>query len=176
MSGQEQVTSKSQAKREALALQALGERLAALSPEQLDRIEMPDILRDALRESRRIVKREARRRQLQYVGTLMRRIDPQPLQEALDNLARGHQEGVRLFHQAERWRDALVAGDDDALTQILRRFPHADRQQLRARIRRARAEQRENRPPRAARELFQVLEELLQGEQAAGNAAEEPRG
>lgn len=164
MSEGDQEKSKSQAKREAEALQALGERLAALSSEQLERIEMPEILRDALGKTRGIPQRGARRRHLQYIGTLMRRIDPQPLQEALDNLARGHQEGVRLFHQAEHWRDALLAGNDDVLTEILGRFPQADHQHLREQVRRARSERRADRPPRAARELFRTLEDLLQGE------------
>lgn len=174
MHEEKQEKSKSQAKREAVALQALGERLSALSAEQLQRIEMPETLRDALLQTHSVTKREARRRHLQYIGTLMRRVDPAPLQAALENIARGHQEGVRLFHQAERWRDALVAGDEGLLTEILGRFPHADHQHLRELLRRARRERLENRTPRAARELFRVIEELLQQEPSAASEAQGP--
>lgn len=156
--------SKSQAKREATALQTLGEQLCALPPEQLARIEMPETLREALLAARGISKREARRRQLQYIGTLMRRVDPLPLQQALDDIAQGHQHGVRLFHQAERWRDALLAGDDALLGEILERYPQADHQHLRQLVRRARQDLRAARAPRAARELFRALEALLHSE------------
>lgn len=157
--------SRSQAKREATALQALGERLCELPSEQLARIEMPETLREALLAARGITKREARRRHLQYIGTLMRRVDPLPLQQALEDIARGHQQGVRLFHQAERWRDALLGGDEAVLGQILGRYPQADHQRLRQLVRRARQDLAAGRPPRAARELFRALEALLQAEQ-----------
>jgi ribosome-associated protein len=152
--------SKSQRKRDVTALQKLGEALAELPAEQLARFDLPESLRDALRDVRTIRAHEARRRQLQYIGRLMRNVDAEPIQRALDDLRAPSRATVALMHQCERLRDALLA-DDDELTSLLEMLPTADPQPLRAMIRAARREQSTGQPPRQARLLYRWLHEQL---------------
>lgn len=154
--------SKTRRKAEMHELQALGEALAALPAARLQAIELPDELRDAFAELRRIRAHEGRRRQLQYVGRLMRDVDALPLREAL---ARERLPGARAtlaLHRAEQWRDALLA-DDDALARLVAEHPHADAVALRRAVRAARAEPvaADGRHGRNYRELFRLLKEVL---------------
>jgi ribosome-associated protein len=150
--------SKSQRKREMTALQALGESLLGLPPAALARIDLPEPLREALAEVARMGSHEARRRQLQYIGRLMRQIDPGPLRSAIDDATGESKQSVALMHRCERMRDALLA-DDAALAALLAELPGVDTQHVRATIRAARREQREGRPPKHARELYRWLHE-----------------
>ena len=152
--------SKTQVKQRMHEMQALGERLAVLSPEVLDGMDLPDHLRAALDEVRRVPAlasaRGARRRHLQYIGRLMRDVDPGPIREKLAALeGRSGKEAARL-HDLERWRERLIE-DDAALEAYLRERAGADVQHLRALIRNARAERASGRPPKAYRELFRLL-------------------
>jgi ribosome-associated protein len=149
--------SKTQVKKEMLALQALGERLAELSSDRIKKIEVPVELRDALLMCKTIGKGEARRRQLQYIGALMREADTEPIEKALDALDRGDRQGELRFKELERWRDALIDGNDDLMGEILGRFPGADRQTLRQLVLNARKEREGQRPPKASRALFRFL-------------------
>jgi ribosome-associated protein len=152
--------SKSRKKREAEALQDLGARLVALPEAQFRRMTLPEALRQAVAECRRITQNGALRRQKQYIGKLMRGIDPAPIQAQLDAFSGASaQESARL-HQAERWRDRLIA-DDGALTDFLNAHPGADATRFRQLIRAARDEAAKAKPPRAFRELFRVVRELL---------------
>lgn len=151
--------SKSQVKREMDALQGLGERLVELNKERLAKIAMPDELRDAVRDAQRFTKHEARRRQLQYIGRLMRSVDPAPIQAALDEF-----DGVSALanarqHALERLRERLLE-DEQVLGEIAQRHAAADLQRLRQLRRNALKERAEDKPPRAFRELFRVLREL----------------
>jgi ribosome-associated protein len=140
-------------------LQDLGERLARLSPERLAKVDLPETLRQAIEEGQRITKHEARRRQMQYIGRLMRDVDPAPLRETLAALeGKSHAETARL-HRVERLRDRLLA-DEAVLTEIGRDHPGADLQRLRQLRRNALNEQEQGRPPRAFRELFRELRDL----------------
>lgn len=150
--------SKSQRKREMTALQALGESLLHLSPAELARIDLPEPLREAIAEMRRIGSHEARRRQLQFIGKLMRQVDPEPLRAAIDDATGESAGAVALMHRCERMRDALLA-DDSALAKVVADVSHADVQQLRALIRAARREHSDGRPPRHARQLYRWLHE-----------------
>jgi ribosome-associated protein len=152
--------SKSQRKREMDALQALGVQLLRLNAGQLARLDLPDALRDALAEANRITSHEGRRRQLQYIGRLMRTIDPTPLRQALADATGASRAAVALMHRCERLRDRLLA-DDAALTEFIAAHPHVDAQQLRATIRAARRERAQGQPPRHARELYRWLHETL---------------
>jgi ribosome-associated protein len=153
--------SKSQMKREMHALQALGEELVKLPNDQFDKMELPDDLRNAILEARRIHQRGAHKRQLQYIGRLMRDIDAEPIQEQLDTL-RGHsQRAAQQLHHIERWRDRLLHEGDAALEELLQQYPDADRQNLRQLQRNAHKETLANKPPRAARALFRYLRELF---------------
>lgn len=155
--------SKSQRKREMTALQKLGEKLLDLSAAELARIDLPDALREAVAEAARIGSHEGRRRQLQYIGRLMRQVDPEPLRAAIEDATGASKQAVALMHRCERLRDALLA-DDAALTEVLAELPQADAQQLRATIRAARREHVEGRAPKHARQLYRWLhEQFTQG-------------
>jgi ribosome-associated protein len=155
--------SKTRRKQEMTALQQLGEELLRLSPAQLARIDLPDALRDALREAQRITAHEGRRRQMQYIGRLMRQVDPEPIRRGLDDATGASRAAVALMHRCERLRDELLE-DDGALTDFLHTHPHADVQHLRALIRAARRELASGTAPRHARELYRWLHEMLQQE------------
>jgi ribosome-associated protein len=159
--------SKSQLKREAHDLQHLGEELAALSDAVLETLPMDDGLRGALQELRRTRSHEGRRRQLQYVGKLMRQGDPEPLREAVARAKLGGARDSLRLHTAERWREDLVA-DDDAVTRWADEVPDSDLQRLRNLVRNARIERKPDGPPgqaprqsRAWRELFQFIQHHL---------------
>jgi ribosome-associated protein len=153
--------SKSQLKRDMIALQKLGVALVELGPDQLKRIELSEDLREAIVTARRITAHEGRRRQLQYVGRLMRGVDPEPIRRALEDLTGGSRKTVELMHRCERWRDRLI-DDDAALTEWLAAHPGADAQPLRALIRAARRERGSDAPPKHARELYRWLHEALE--------------
>ena len=151
--------SKSQLKRDMDALQALGARLIELGKERLAKIDMPDELREAVRDAQRFTKHEARRRQLQYIGRLMRNVDPVPIQAAIDELDGISAAANARMHALERLRERFLA-DEGVLDEIARRTTTADFQQLRQLRRNALKERAENKPPRAFRELYRVLREL----------------
>lgn len=159
--------SKTQLKQKSHDLQTLGEEVSRLSDERLERLELPDALRDAILELRRTRSHEGRRRQLQYVGKLMRGADEDRLREAVAESQIGSARETLQLHEAERWRDELVA-DDDALTRFAAQHPDADLQQLRALIRQARKDTPTEGPPgaaprhgRAYREIFKTVKAAL---------------
>ena len=155
--------SKTQLKQQSHELQKLGQALSELSDERLSRLELPERLRDAITEFRRTRSHEGRRRQLQYVGKLMRDVDAGPLREAVAEARLGSARDTLLLHEAERWRDALLA-DDDAMTRWLQAHADCDAQRLRSLVRAARREVAlppEQRNPRSHRELFQFIRPLL---------------
>lgn len=155
---QDEFISKTKRKGEMHALQALGAELVGLPPSQLDSLDLPERLAMAVREARRIDAHEARRRQLQYIGKLMRSVDPEPIRSALAEL-QGHAAAARARHRRiEQWRDRLL-GDDHALTEFAREHPTADLQALRTLIRNARREIAAQGEPHAQRALFRALRE-----------------
>lgn len=155
--------SKSQLKREASALQALGERLVELTPAQLARIPLPAELQHAVAEARRIRQRGGRRRQLQFIGKLMRQVDAAPIQEAVQALDERGRRAAAEHRQAEQWRDRLLTDGDAALAEFLETCPTADRQQLRQAVRAAQRDREAGASPRAARVLFRLVREALEG-------------
>ncbi len=153
--------SKSQLKRDAHDLFDLGAALTALPAHQLAAVPLADELRDAVDAARAITAHGARKRQLKYIGKLLRHEDPAPIRAALDAFAGRHALGVAHHHLCERWRDRLIAEGDDALGALLREYPAADRQHLRQLVRHAQAEAAGDKPPRSSRELFRHLRELI---------------
>jgi ribosome-associated protein len=151
--------SKSQRKRDMDELKKLGMELLEFSDDALRQL-LPEALLEAMRTAKRITSNNARKRQLQYIGKLLKDIDPAPLREAVD--ARNHQHAThtRGFHQMEVLRDKLIMEGDSALPGVLALFPRTDRQHLRKLIRQARKEQETGQPPRASRLLFRYLREL----------------
>ena len=151
--------SKSQLKREMTALQDIGTELAELSRERLARIEMPERLREAILDVQRITKHEARRRQMQFIGKLMRDVDPAPLREALDEVRGISAAANARQHRLERLRTQLME-DEAAFAELARDYPAADIQQLRQLRSNALKEAQQGKPPRAYRELFRELRAL----------------
>jgi ribosome-associated protein len=147
-------------------LQALGEALAALPAERLEKIELPGELRAAIDLYRSMSRRDdARRRQMQYIGRLMRQTEEAPIRAALSG-ARGDSaaETARL-HRIERLRAALME-DEAALPEILGRHPGVDPARLRSLRRAAQKEKEEGRPPRSYREIFRILKEAERTKEA----------
>lgn len=153
--------SKTQRKKASHELQDLGEALVALPPDRVDTLPLPESLADAVREYRRTRSHEGRRRQMQYIGRLMRGTDTAPIRQAVLDMQLGRAKDSLALHQAERWRAELIASDD-ALTGFLHEHPQADAQQLRSLVRNARkdaAAEPEQRSGRAYRELFQFIKQ-----------------
>jgi ribosome-associated protein len=177
--------SRTDLKRESTELQKLGEELLTLRPDLLERLALPDKLVDALAEAKRITNFEGKRRQMQFVGKLMRLLDPEireAAREALVEQNKGSARETQSLHLAEKWREELVR-DDDAFERWLLQFPKTDTQQLRALIRQARkdnppdkvavSEGKAPRHSRAWREIFQLVREQLSDEADAGDEAGE---
>lgn len=160
----EEWVSKSQRKRECHALQDLGTELVKLSQADLEKIPLDDELQQAILEARRIKQRGALKRQLQFIGKLIRQRDGDALREAYERVMHPYQEDIKHFHQLERWRERLLEDGDAALEELLQEQPNADRQHIRQLVRSARNEYKQNKTPRAARELFQYLKQLLDSE------------
>jgi len=159
--------SRNELKKQMQDLQELGEAVAALPVDRLDKLPIDERLRDAIDELRRTRSFEGRRRQLQYIGKLMKSEDPAPLREAVASYRVGSATDTLALHQAEYWRDQLLAGDD-ALQKWVEAYPATDIQQLRSLVRSARKEKLEpgERHGRSYRDLFRLVKEQMQG--AAG--------
>ena len=141
-------------------LQALGAELVELNEQQLASIELPERLLDAVNEARRMSKFGAKRRQLQYIGKLMRDVDPEPIRNRLATWKAVSTESTARLHAIERWRTRLLE-DEHALTELLRDHPDADAARLRTLVRNTLREREQGRPPRSFRELFKVLSDIL---------------
>jgi ribosome-associated protein len=158
--------SRSQNRREALEILALGEKLVSLTDAQLAKLPVPESLLPHIRECRRITAQIAHKRQLQYLAKQMRREDDETLdaiRDALDEKGEAARREVAAMHRVEAWREKLLAEGDDALAQLLDEYPNADRQLLRQLVRNTLEERKRNKPPRAFRELYRELRELLLG-------------
>lgn len=162
-------SSRTDLKRESTELQALGEDLVNLRAELLEGLALPEKLVDALTEVRRITNFEGRRRQMQFIGKLMRKLDEDQVQQVRQTLSDQHSgvaKDVAALHEAEQWRDALVA-EDDALARWLDKFPGTDAQQLRSLVRQARKDAKPEKPGlaprhgRAFREIFQLVRSTM---------------
>lgn len=164
--------SKSALKRESHELQALGKQLLEMPDNRLDDIGMPERLREALDAYKKTKSFEGKRRQLQFIGKVMREVDSEPLREAVAQFQMGHARNALALHQAERWRTELLSDDKDVVTRWAQEFPDADLQQLRALVRSARkdaAEVPEKRSGRAYRELFQYIKQAMESPSASGD-------
>ena len=162
MEEQEQFVSKSERKRQATHLQKLGSRLCELNDSDLAQLALPDKLLDAIADYRRFPSREARRRQLQYIGKLMRDIDPEPITAAMADLHQVTAGDNERFHHLEALRDLALSEERAGIEKILAAFPTADRQHLRALLRQHRHEVERSAPPAASRKLFRYLRQLAE--------------
>ena len=154
--------SRTQLKKEDRSSQRLGEKLVTLSPEMLDRIELPQQLREAVISARTITARSARRRQMQFIGTLMRTIDPAAIRRALDNIHLNNEKRALAFKTIEKWRDGLIAGNHELVEQILNRYPDAERQRLTQLARNAQKEAAAGKGIKSSRMLFRYLRKITE--------------
>jgi len=156
----EELISKSQLKRESQALQDMGSQLVEMPEGQLNKFELPENLKDAIYEARRLKNREGKRRQLQYIGKLMRTADISFIQRTLDMMDHQSQTYRQHFQQLENWRDRIINEGPTAIEALIEKYPQADRQQLRNLQRQASRELAEKKAPTAARKIFAYLREL----------------
>ena len=167
--------SKSELKRQSNELQKLGEQLIDEPRDRVKRVPMPDEVKDAILMCQTITNHEGRRRQLQYVGKMMRTLNEEEvdiIKRTIDSWKGASKAETAALHALERRREKLL-GDDKALTQLLEEHPELDAQHLRTLIRNARKEQAENKPPKAYREIFQILKDLAKkGKQAEAEDGE----
>ncbi len=154
--------SKSQLKRESHALTDLGKELVELAPSKLKTIPLSDNLEEAVALARRLKSGSGRKRQLQYIGKLLRSTDVEPIIAAMDALKLEHAHENARLHKLEQWRDRLIEEGDSALGELLAEHPDADRQHLRQLLRNAQKEQKQNKPPKSARELFKYLRDNIE--------------
>ncbi|SDM15439.1 ribosome-associated protein [Janthinobacterium sp. OK676] len=167
--------SKSELKRQMTVLQKLGEELVNEARDRVKRVPMPEDVRDAILECQQIKDHEGRRRQLQYVGKKMRTLDEEEvaaIQRTIDSWKGLSKADTANMHAMERRRDKLLT-DDKALTVLLSENPELDVQHLRTLIRNARKEQAENKPPKAYREIFQILKEIAKKNNSGKKDADE---
>lgn len=152
---------KSALKRQMTALQKMGETLVDLPEAQLKKIPLENPLLDAIKTARSLKSHEAKRRQLQYIGKLMRNIDAEPIQSALEKVQNKNQQSKAQFHQIERWRDKLIAEGDTALEKLLEQYPDADRQHIRQLMRKAQNDVTQQKNTGGETELFRYLRLLI---------------
>ncbi|HSH73990.1 MAG TPA: ribosome biogenesis factor YjgA [Methylophilaceae bacterium] len=140
-------------------LQFIGGTLIELPKEKLAKLDLPETLMDAIREAKRITANGATRRQLQYIGKLMRSVDTAPILDQLQRWEGKHTAENAYFHRLENWRTRLIA-EESALSEFMLQFPNVDSQQIRTLIRNARREEAAGKPPKSSRELFKLLREI----------------
>ena len=158
--------SRTKKKQAAQALQKLGEQLVHLSDAQFPMLELPEELMEAVSMARQIKQHEARRRQLQYIGKLMRNFDQVLVEEAVEKIKAGESEKKRQFKLVERWRDELVGGDTDRFAWLIEKFPVINPDELKQLVSDAQGEQPQIKPKKAGRVLFRYLSALEQTPQS----------
>ena len=158
----DELISKSQRKRDATAAQHLGKDILSLSVDAQNSIDLPENLSKALNDARRIKSKSALKRQLQYIGKLMRYVDIEPIHEQFLKLTNHYSKDIKEVHQMEKWRERLLAEGDKALEDLVNEVPNVDRQHLRQLIRQSAKESKLNKPPKSAREIFKYLKTLFE--------------
>lgn len=154
--------SKSQLKRDMIDLQKIGETLVNLSDHELAKIPLPESLFEAIKFAQSLKSHESIRRQLQYIGKLMREVDQEQIKTALKNLKMNAEANTRQFHQIEQWREQLITVGDDALKQFIETYPNTDTQHLRQLIRNAKHDRSNNKNTGSEKKLFQYIREIMQ--------------
>jgi len=168
--------SKSQKKRDMHDLQDLGDDLLTLPMTRLEPLDLPEILMDAIKAAKKITNFEGKRRQMQYIGKLMRKVDPEPIREAVAAFKLGHAQDSLALHESEAWRARLL-GSDNELQVFISKHPGIDVQQLRSLVRAARKDaalEPEKRSGRAFRELFQFIKAEAKRAQSGAADTHEP--
>ncbi|MDH5711011.1 MAG: DUF615 domain-containing protein [Gammaproteobacteria bacterium] len=156
----ELLPSKSQIKRDCDAMQKMGEELIGLKQAELDSMDLPEDLDEAVRTAQKIKSRTGLKRQRQYIGKIMRQLDSDSIKKQLEKIQHRHDTNTAEFRKLERWRDRLLDDDKAALDEIIEAHPDVDRQHINQLARQARREQQTEKPPVSARKLFKYLREL----------------
>ena len=157
----QQQVSKSQLKRDSAALQDLAAELALLPKTQLSSLSLPEQMFEAVCQVAVMPLKGARKRQLKYIGGLLRKMDVEPILEKLAKQKSQSAHATREHHQAERWRDRLITEGDQALTELVTQLPAANSQQLRQLIRSAKKEAEMGKPPKSSREIYRFVKALI---------------
>ncbi|HSR02533.1 MAG TPA: ribosome biogenesis factor YjgA [Methylophilaceae bacterium] len=158
------VISKTKLKAEADAVQKLGKKLVELPKDKIQKLELSEKLFEAVLDAKRITSNGALRRQMQYIGRLMREIDVTPIEEQLQRWEGKNNEENARFHALERWRERLLT-EADAVSAFVATYPSTDVQRMRTLIRNAQKEHLANKPPKSSRELFKMLREITEQEE-----------
>ena len=154
--------SKTQVKKELLELNKLGQQVIELTGSAMQKVPLDNELLDAIKAAQNMNrKKPSYKRQIQFIGKLLRSRETAPIIEALDNLKGQQHKAKAHFHKLEAWRDKLVDLGDEALQSLMSEHPQLDRQRLRQLIRQAKKEKDQNKPPKAFREIFQYLKEEI---------------
>lgn len=154
--------SRSQRKRDAEALQKLGEELTTLKDSELAQFDLPENLLKAIQDARKISSHGGLKRQRQYIGKIMRSIDAASVTSKLDELRHRHEINSGHFKKLEHWRDRILTEGNKAIDELVIEFPQADRQMLRQLQRNSQKEHDAGKPPAAARQLFKYLRQLAE--------------
>ena len=154
--------SKSQLKRDSQALQEMGKQLVEMPEGKLGKFDLPEALKEAIQVARKLPSREAKRRQLQYIGKLMRSLDMDVIKDTLDSMDHQSQTYRQHFAKLENWRDQIISQGAPAIEDFVALYPHTERQQLRNLQRQANREAELKKPPAAARKLFAYLREVTE--------------
>ncbi|MFW5431429.1 MAG: ribosome biogenesis factor YjgA [Methylophilaceae bacterium] len=164
--------SKTQRKAEADAQQMVGKKLIDLTKDQISKLNLDESLHEAILEAKRLKSNGAIRRQLQYIGKLMRNTEIEPITEQLARWEGKNNEENARFHALERWRDRLIndPASSDVLQDFLKQYPNAEIQQIRTLSRNALKEQSANKPLKSSRELFKLLREISDNQQQTGES------
>ena len=157
---EDDLISKSQLKRDSQALQDMGSQLVEMPEGQLKKFDLPENLKDAIYEARRLKNREGKRRQLQFIGKLMRTADTSFIQETLDRMDHQSQTYRQHFMRLEEWRDKIISQGNSAIEALIEQYPAADRQQLRNLQRQAAREIEQKKAPTASKKLFAYLRQI----------------
>ena len=145
-----------------LELQKIGAELIKLPAAHLGKIELPENLSSAIQHAKSLTSNEAKRRQLQYIGKIMREVDVEPIKKALEYLQAGHKKQTEQFHKTEEWRDKLLSRGDQELNSFLAEYPDVDRQQLRQLVRKAQQDKKSDKNTGAETALFKLLRTIVQ--------------
>ena len=167
--GMPEAPSKTRRKQEMHALQDIGEQLVELNKDRLAQLNLPDNLLDAVIEAKRLTRHEARRRQMQYLGKLMRTVDAAPIRAKMDEWNNVTRNQAAKFHLVERWRERLLA-EPNALNDLIKEYAQADIQQIRTLIRNAQKEAEHGKPPKSSRALFKILRAVILAESTSETA------
>lgn len=153
--------SKSERKRASEAVRDMGEELVNLPAALLEQVPMADKLEEAVMLARRIHQRSGRKRQISYIGKLLRKMDTEAIENKLAEFHQHHAESTARHHLIEQWRERLLREGNEAVTAFIDQYPTAEAQPLRQLLRKAQAEQNSDKPPRYTRELFRFLREII---------------